>query len=319
MPKTPKPDRKQLALRQEGTLNPHPEQVTDELFRTHQFFDARDLVQVKYEMLRRVESDAQPISRAAAAFGFSRPSFYQAQATFQEGGLPALMPHKRGPKQAHKLTNEVLAFVHQLRQQNAAWRPADLSARIQERYGITVHPRSIERALVRSQKNRGESLFAQRHGPSGSCHPLRAAAPPCANGHNQQHQRGSRCVVTSRISSLDPSLFVQHSIASEGSRPAASYRRSFACRCALSSRHHSGGHPSILPTGGHFMTTDVQKVTAAHLKRNAYLYIRQSTPRQVLENVESTKRQYALQQRAIALGWPAERIVVIDSDLGHSS
>ena len=66
------------------------------------------------------------------------------------------------------------------------------------------------------------------------------------------------------------------------------------------------------------MTADVQKVTAAHLKRNAYLYIRQSTPRQVLENVESTKRQYALQQRAIALGWPAERIVVIDSDLGHS-
>ena len=66
------------------------------------------------------------------------------------------------------------------------------------------------------------------------------------------------------------------------------------------------------------MTADVQKVTAAHLKRNAYLYIRQSTPRQVLENVESTKRQYALQQRAIALGWPAERIVIIDSDLGHS-
>jgi DNA invertase Pin-like site-specific DNA recombinase len=67
------------------------------------------------------------------------------------------------------------------------------------------------------------------------------------------------------------------------------------------------------------MTAGVQKVTAAHLKRNAFLYIRQSTPRQVLENVESTKRQYALQQRAIALGWPAERIVVIDSDLGHSS
>jgi hypothetical protein len=67
------------------------------------------------------------------------------------------------------------------------------------------------------------------------------------------------------------------------------------------------------------MTADAQKVTAAHLKRNAYLYIRQSTPRQVLENVESTKRQYALQQRAIALGWPAERIVVIDNDWGHSS
>jgi DNA invertase Pin-like site-specific DNA recombinase len=61
-----------------------------------------------------------------------------------------------------------------------------------------------------------------------------------------------------------------------------------------------------------------QKVNAAHLKRNAYLYIRQSTPRQVLENTESTKRQYALQQRAVALGWGREQIIVIDSDLGQS-
>jgi hypothetical protein len=72
-----------------GHLNPHPEQVTDELFLTNQFFDARDLVQINYEMVRRVQSDGQPISRAAAAFGFSRPSFYQAQATFQQGGLPS--------------------------------------------------------------------------------------------------------------------------------------------------------------------------------------------------------------------------------------
>src|SRR5262244_4263539 len=61
-----------------------------------------------------------------------------------------------------------------------------------------------------------------------------------------------------------------------------------------------------------------QKVTAAHLKRNAYLYIRQSTIRQVFENTESTQRQYALQQNAIALGWSQERIIVIDSDLGQS-
>lgn len=61
-----------------------------------------------------------------------------------------------------------------------------------------------------------------------------------------------------------------------------------------------------------------QKVTAAHLQRNAYLYVRQSTPRQVLENSESTARQYALRQRAAALGWPQEQIVVIDSDLGQS-
>jgi transposase len=152
MPKKLTPDRKQLALRQQGTLHPHPEQVTDELFLTNEFFDARDLVQVKYEMLRRVQSDGQPVNRAAAAFGFSRPSFYQAQATFQQGGLPALIPHKRGPRQAHKLTAEVLAFVRQLRQQDASWRPAGLAARVQQRHGITIHPRSVERALARSQK-----------------------------------------------------------------------------------------------------------------------------------------------------------------------
>lgn len=60
------------------------------------------------------------------------------------------------------------------------------------------------------------------------------------------------------------------------------------------------------------------KITASHLKRNAYLYIRQSTLRQVFENTESTKRQYALKDKAVALGWPIERIEVIDSDLGQS-
>ena len=61
-----------------------------------------------------------------------------------------------------------------------------------------------------------------------------------------------------------------------------------------------------------------QKVTAAHLARTAYLYVRQSTLRQVLNNSESTQRQYALRQRAVALGWPAEQIVTIDCDQGHS-
>jgi DNA invertase Pin-like site-specific DNA recombinase len=61
------------------------------------------------------------------------------------------------------------------------------------------------------------------------------------------------------------------------------------------------------------------KVTGVHLERDAYLYIRQSTPRQVLENIESTQRQYALRHRAVAQGWPLERIHVIDCDLGKSA
>jgi DNA invertase Pin-like site-specific DNA recombinase len=67
------------------------------------------------------------------------------------------------------------------------------------------------------------------------------------------------------------------------------------------------------------MTPDVhQKVQATHLQRNAYLYVRQSTLRQVIENTESTQRQYALRQHAVALGWPLERIIIIDTDLGQS-
>src|SRR3984893_17243343 len=67
------------------------------------------------------------------------------------------------------------------------------------------------------------------------------------------------------------------------------------------------------------MNDSHQKVQASHLKRNAYVYVRQSTPRQVLENTESTKRQYGLRQRAVALGWAAEQVIVIDTDLGQSA
>jgi len=152
MARKPKSDPKSQALREHGSLNPKSRQVTDELFLTREFFDPRDLVQVKYEMLRRVQTEGHPVSRSASAFGFSRPSFYQAQAAFQQGGLPALTPQKRGPKQAHKLTAEVLAFLRQVRQLDPSLRAADLSSLVQDKYGISVHPRSIERAWVRSQK-----------------------------------------------------------------------------------------------------------------------------------------------------------------------
>jgi transposase len=145
-------DPKSKALHREGSLHPHPEEVKDELFLSHQFFDPRDLVQVKYEMLRRVQSDGQTVSQSAARFGFSRPSFYQAQATFEQGGLPALMARKRGPKTAHKLTTEVLAFIRQAQREDSSLRSAGLAVLVKDRYGITVHPRSIERALTRSQK-----------------------------------------------------------------------------------------------------------------------------------------------------------------------
>lgn len=104
MPKDPAKQSKRDALKRQGTLNPNPAIVTDALFQTGDFFDAEDLVQVKYEMLRRVRVDNQSVSQSASAFGFSRPTYYQAEEDFQRDGLSGLLPEKRGPRQGHKLT-----------------------------------------------------------------------------------------------------------------------------------------------------------------------------------------------------------------------
>ena len=144
---------KAAALRRHHALNPRPQAVDDSAFTSgNTFFDPHDLVQVKYEMLRRVRTEGKSVTDAAANFGFSRPSFYQAQSAFEQDGLAGLVPHKRGPKQAHKLTEEVLAFIGEVRQQEPSIRLPDLGNRIQKRFGIKVHPRSIERSLLRHQK-----------------------------------------------------------------------------------------------------------------------------------------------------------------------
>jgi transposase len=143
---------KLLNLQQEGTLNRRPQDVTDELFRESDFFDPRDLVQVKYEMLRRVQVDNVSVSQSAKSFGFSRPSYYQAHFAFAEGGLAGLLPQKRGPRRAHKLNSEVMEFLERSRADQPSLASQDLAGMIREKFGLVVHPRSIERALVRHQK-----------------------------------------------------------------------------------------------------------------------------------------------------------------------
>lgn len=139
-------------LREHGALNPRPKDVVDETFTASEFFDARDLVQVKYEMLRRVRVEGCSVTRAASAFGFSRVAFYQIRAAYEEGGLPALVPRPRGPKHAHKLTDIVLSFLDQCRADDKTLRSRTLATRVRDRFGLSIHPRSIERALVRRQK-----------------------------------------------------------------------------------------------------------------------------------------------------------------------
>jgi transposase len=145
---------KQAVLRQHATLNPRPGGVTHALFEQSEFFDADDVLQVKYEMLRLVNVDKRTISEAAKACGFSRPSFYQAQAAFEHSGLAGLIPHKPGPHGGHKLTPAVLQFVTEARTTDPGVRAERLAQWVRQRFGVKVHPRSIDRQLSRKKKLR---------------------------------------------------------------------------------------------------------------------------------------------------------------------
>jgi transposase len=144
-------DPKAAALRAAGALHPHPEVITDELFRQSSFFDRRDRVQVKYEMLRAHDVEGRPISTVARAFGVSRQAVYAAAAAFRAQGIPGLLPRRRGPQRAHKCTEEILDFAEQWRAGQAAGEASAVEA-IHRQFGVTIHPRSLRRALARRAK-----------------------------------------------------------------------------------------------------------------------------------------------------------------------
>lgn len=142
-------------LRANGSWNGRWEQVQAPRFASEEgFFDARDLVQVKYEMLRCVREDGVSVAEAARLFGFSRMRFYQIQHDFEAEGVAGLMPREKGPRGAHKLTSEVMRLIEAERARNRGVSSADLAAVLEDRMGLQVHPRSIERALARRQKKR---------------------------------------------------------------------------------------------------------------------------------------------------------------------
>lgn len=148
-------DDKAAALRRHHALNPRPDDVTDPAFRSGDpFFDRADLVQVKYEMLRRVREEGRPVSRTAATFGFSRPSFYAAQASFEAAGLAGLVPRKPGPRRAHKLSGPVVEALAAALTADPSLDSVDLAAIVEARFGIRVHRRSVERALERRKRGR---------------------------------------------------------------------------------------------------------------------------------------------------------------------
>jgi transposase len=114
--------------------------VSDPAFGAGEFFDARDAVQVKYETVRAVTADKVPVTAAAAAFGYSRPSYYQAAAALERSGLEGLVPARPGPRRAHKLTAEILAWAEQALAGDPALRPAALTGPIEANFGVRAHP-----------------------------------------------------------------------------------------------------------------------------------------------------------------------------------
>lgn len=152
MARREKPDPKAAELKRASTLHPHPDAVADPLFQGNPFFDTRDLLQVRYEMLRRHRTEGMSILSAAAAFGVSRPTFYQLQTAFDQAGLAGLLPKQRGPKGGHKISTEVLDYVASLKADEPKLTTLQCIRAIKDRFGIIIHRRSLERAQLRSKK-----------------------------------------------------------------------------------------------------------------------------------------------------------------------
>jgi transposase len=138
---------KASALAEDGTLNPAPQKVNDPKFREESFFDPRDIVQVKYEMLRRVSIDKMSVTQVSDEYGVTRPTFYQAKADFEGAGIAGLVPRKRGPRGPHKIQSEVLAFLRAQVSPGEPIRARALTTLVRGEFGLDVHPRTIERAL----------------------------------------------------------------------------------------------------------------------------------------------------------------------------
>ena len=145
-----KPSKADVLL-EEGTLNPAPEKVLDPKFRESEFFDPRDIVQVKYEMLRRASVENASVTAVAQEYGVSRPTYYQAKANLEEAGIAGLVPKKPGPRGPHKIQGEVLAFLKKRLVPGEPIRARKLATLIRQEFDVEVHPRTIERA-VRGKK-----------------------------------------------------------------------------------------------------------------------------------------------------------------------
>lgn len=140
-------DAKEAILKENGSYNKRFASVRAEAFSKSPFFDARDVVQVKYELLRAVERDGSSVSDAARMFGFSRKAYYQISRAYRERGLAALAPGKTGPKGPNKLRGRVSEFIDLCAAGHEKANSKNIAAQMEAELDVKVHPRTIERYL----------------------------------------------------------------------------------------------------------------------------------------------------------------------------
>lgn len=143
---------KRQQLLQHGTLNERADAVTNPLFGHSEFFDPQDLVLVKYEMLRSVRVEKIAATKAARQFGFSRSGYYKVLASFRQSGIAGLISSPPGPRGAHKLNEALLDFIDSHLAEDRTLSSLQLAALVLDQHELSVHPRSIERALARREK-----------------------------------------------------------------------------------------------------------------------------------------------------------------------
>lgn len=151
----PKQDRQKIEyLDESGTLNPNASEVADELFIRNAFFDPRDLVQVKYEMLRRVSKENCSVKEAVNNFAMSRQNFYKVKNVFEQKGMTGLLPGKRGPKGGFKLTEDIIQFIKSMTQVDPTLTSPQIADKIESEFNLVIHPRTIGRLRGGQKKRR---------------------------------------------------------------------------------------------------------------------------------------------------------------------
>ena len=369
-----RPDPKEAALAETRCLNPHPEQVRDPAFLSSDFFDARDAVQVKYEMVRKVKADGAPVTEAAAAFGYSRPAYY---AGGRRAG--ALRAGGAGARQARAARRRTSSPRRSSPGPRNSWPPTRRCARRSCRTG-SRRPSACACTPARSRKRwpaagsatpkaadlPAREMRKEEH-PSLSLltSPGHAAAEPGARpdagqdnapggGLDARYEQLRHAALHARAEAFPLGLGVltgkgvtawRHALAGltcaagphtaaparqpPGTHPAAGRRtpgpggrrahQRPGGRRARRDRHRPVPVTAVLTEGDPMLPdTAASKVTAAHLSRRAFSYVRQSSLKQVIHNTESAIRQYDLRGKAISLGWDASQITVIDIDQGQS-